>query len=85
MSVDGRDKSRALEERLTLNFRLGVDEARTLTNAFRVHDPGNDIAWPAIFLLDEAGVVRWRSLAETYPVRPAWSLVLGAVDQSFPR
>jgi peroxiredoxin len=85
VSVDGRDASKALEERLALTFRLGVDDTRALTSAFGVLDPGNDVAWPALFLLDEAGVVRWRSLAETYPVRPAWRLVLGAVDQSFPR
>ena len=80
VSVDDTEQSRALVDRLSLAFPLGTDTGRSLTRAFGVYDPGNDIAWPALFLLDAGGVVRWRSLAETYPVRPAWQVVLDAID-----
>ncbi len=45
-----------------------------------MYDEANDIAWPALYLLDSEGSVHWRSLAETYPVRPAWQVVLEAFD-----
>lgn len=80
VSVDGQEKSRALIERLSLPFALGLDEDRALTRAFGVYDPANDIAWPAIFIVGPEGVVRWRSLAETYTVRPASQVVLDAAD-----
>lgn len=80
VSVDDAEKSQSLIERLKLPFPLGLDVDRSLTKAFGVYDPGNDIAWPAIFLVDAGGVIRWRSLAETYPVRPAATVVLDAWD-----
>ena len=80
VSVDDLEQSRALVERLGLSFPLGLDEDRTLTKAFGVYDPANDIAWPALFLIGPDGVVRWRSLAETYTVRPASQMILDAAD-----
>ena len=80
VSVDDAEKSRALVEKLKLGFPLGLDTERTLIKAFGVYDPGNDIAWPALYLLGVDGKVRWRSLAETYTVRPAWQVVLAAAD-----
>lgn len=67
-------------ERLHLTFPLGLDVDRQLTRAFGVYDPANDIAWPAVFLTDAEGVVQWRSLAETYTVRPAAQVILEAFD-----
>jgi alkyl hydroperoxide reductase subunit AhpC len=47
--------------------------------AYGVEDAENEIAWPAIFIVGRDGKVRWRSLAETYPVRPAAEVVLDAL------
>lgn len=80
MSVDELEKSRELITRLQLTFPLGSDVSRELTRAFGVYDPGNDIAWPAIYLVGPDGTLRWRSLSETYTQRPAAQVVLEAFD-----
>jgi hypothetical protein len=49
--------------------------------AYRVEDAENRIAWPAIFIVGTDGYVRWRSLAETFRVRPASEVVLEALAQ----
>ena len=80
ISIDDAATSSKLVERLSLPFALGCDPDRSLTRAFGVLDTGNDISWPATFLVDAKGVVRWRSLAETYTVRPLAQVVLDAFD-----
>lgn len=45
------------------------DTERTLTKAFGLYDEGNEIAWPAIFVLGSDGAVAWRSFEETYKER----------------
>jgi peroxiredoxin len=49
--------------------------------AYGVEDAENRIAWPAIFIVGADGHVRWRSLAETFRVRPASEVVLEALAQ----
>ncbi len=49
--------------------------------AYGVEDAENRIAWPVIFIVGKDGHVKWRSLAETYPVRPAPEIVLEALAQ----
>jgi len=49
--------------------------------AYGVEDAENGIAWPSIFIVGRDGRVKWRSLAETYPVRPAPEVVLEALAQ----
>lgn len=80
MSVDDAEKSRALVARLGLRFPLGSDADRSFIKALGVYDAENDIAWPAIFLLDAGGVVRWVSVVETYVTRPTPAVVLEAFD-----
>ena len=80
--VDDVKKNRALAEKQKLGFPILSDTKRTVTKAYGIHDEPNDIAWPAIFILDGDRKVRWRSLAETYPVRPAAQVVLDALVTS---
>lgn len=50
-----------------------------MIRAYGVEDAENELAWPAIFIVGRDGKVQWRSLAETYPVRPAAQVVLDAL------
>lgn len=50
-----------------------------VVRAYGVDDEDNGIAWPAIFIVGTDGRVKWRSLAETYTVRPAAEIVLEAL------
>jgi peroxiredoxin len=78
--VDPPDRSRALAEKLDLKFPLLSDPKREAIRAYGVEDQENGIAWPAIFVVGRDGKVSWRSLAETYKVRPASEVVLEALD-----
>jgi peroxiredoxin len=78
--VDPADRSRALAEKLGVTFPLLSDPERQAIRAYGVEDQENGIAWPAIFIVGRDGKVRWRSLAETYKVRPTSEVVLEALD-----
>jgi peroxiredoxin len=78
--VDPPDRSRALAEKLGVKYPLLSDPKREVTRAYGVEDQENGIAWPAIFIVGRDGNVRWRSLAETFKVRPASEVVLEALD-----
>lgn len=69
VSVDSAPDLAALRTRVGVTFELLSDEGREATRAFGVYDPGNDIAWPALFLLDEEGRVTWSHVEATYPER----------------
>ncbi len=69
ISVDGLEDSQGLVEKLSLTFPLVSDADRTLTKAFGLFDQGNDIAWPAVFVLGSDGHVAWRSFEDDYKER----------------
>jgi len=58
------------------------DPTRKLVKAFGVYDPGNDIAWPAVFLIDSDGTVVWRSFLDGYKERPPVKEILDAIDSA---
>lgn len=76
IAVDGVGQTRPLAKRLGLTFPLLSDTTRATTKAWGVLDPGNDVAWPAIFVIGPDRKVKWRSLVETYKVRPLPDLIL---------
>jgi peroxiredoxin len=82
ISADAPEKSRALAQKLGLQFPLLSDPGREVIRGFGVEDAENGIAWPAIFILDADRRVAWRSLAETFKVRPASAVVLQALDST---
>lgn len=81
VSVDDAETSAGLRKRLSLTFPLWSDPDRKFVNAMGIRDTGNDIAWPAVYIVDGSGVVRWRWLAEVYMKRPSAVDVLGHVRQ----
>jgi len=78
--VDPLERSKALAEKLGVTFPLLSDRKREAIRAYGVEDQENGIAWPAIFIVGRDGNVRWRSLAETFKVRPTSEVVLEALD-----
>lgn len=78
--MDSPEPSRARAEKLGLAFALHSDPKLEVVRAYGVEDQENGIAWPAIFIMGQDGKVRWRSLAETYRVRPTSEAVLEALD-----
>ena len=46
-----------------MTFPLLSDEGRTTIRAYGIEDAENGISWPAIFIVDKAGKVVWRTRA----------------------
>jgi peroxiredoxin len=82
ISVDAPGDSKQLADKQSISFPLLSDPEARLTKAFGVYDPGNEIAWPTIFVIDKDGTITWSKHLDQYKVRPAVSEVLAAVDQA---
>jgi peroxiredoxin len=80
ISVDPVEKSRDLAKDLGLGFPLLSDPEMKVIRAYGVADESNDIAWPAEFLLDAGGRIRWRVTAISVGTRPSAADVLRAFD-----
>lgn len=78
--MDDPADSKALAEKLKLGFPLVSDPKRELVKAWGLFDPGNDIAWPAVYVIRADGTVAWRRFLEGYKTRPPPKEILAAVD-----
>lgn len=76
ISVDELAANRALTDKLGLGFPILSDPKAEATRAFGVFDADNEVAWPAIFIIDKDGTVVKRWLADTYSQRVATDDVL---------
>lgn len=84
ISVDPVDETARLcqKQGYTFEFLSDVD-ASVIRRYDLLHAggyPGKDIARPAEFLLDPAGVVRWVNLTENYRVRTKGEDILKVLD-----
>jgi peroxiredoxin len=83
ISVDTPEESRALCQKAGYTFNFLSDPNLDAIKRYDlVHagqgENGHDIARPAEFLIDSAGVVRWRMLTENYWVRARPEQILEA-------
>ena len=73
--VDPVEKNAEFVRDLGLAFPVLSDEKLSVIDTYDIrHEQGNtfaeqDIARPAVFVLDREGVVRWRELTDNYRVR----------------
>jgi peroxiredoxin len=80
ISVDSVEKSRDLAKDLGLEYPLLSDPSMGVIRAYGVADESNEIAWPAEFLIDAGGRIRWRATAKLVGTRPTAADVLRAFD-----
>jgi peroxiredoxin Q/BCP len=80
ISVDEVETSKGFAKDLGLGFPLLSDPDMSVIRAYGVADEGNEIAWPAEFLVDPGGSVRWRATAQRVGTRPSANDVLRAFD-----
>jgi peroxiredoxin len=80
ISVDPPEKNKELQAKLKVNYPLLSDIDLSTIRAYGVEDSENAIAWPAVFIVSPAGIIRWRSLAETYKVRPLSQEIMDALE-----
>ena len=79
ISVDPPEKTKELQAKLKVNYPLLSDIDLSTIRAYGVEDHENGIAWPAVFIVSSSGIIRWRSLAETYKVRPLSQEIIDAL------
>lgn len=77
--MDPPELSHELGTALGLSFPLLGDVDLAVIRAYGLEDAANGIAWPAIYVLDRAGTVRFRSLTENYRIREDARVVEGAI------
>jgi len=82
ISVDPVAKSSDLARDHGLSFPLLADPDLKVIRAYGVEDEWNEIAWPAEFLVDAPGVIRWREMARSVGKRPSANDILRAFDET---
>jgi len=76
ISVDEREKSMELAQKLKLPFVLLSDRDHRVIDSYDVLDPGGKISRAAVFVLDRKGIVRWSYIADDYKIRPLDQVLL---------
>ena len=84
MVVDPPEVNREVVRALGLGYPILADPTLAAIDAYGLrhrdaHD-GRDIALSASILIDDGGVVRWRSVAQNFRVRPTPAIILAALD-----
>lgn len=79
--MDGKNKSSELVDKLKLPFPVLSDIDHKIIDAYDLYIPDGKIAKPALFVLDEEGVVRWVFLDEDYRIRAVSEAVLAELKK----
>ncbi len=80
LSVDTLSDSKALAQKLELSFPILVDDERALTKQFGLYDPGNDISWPGVYVIQPSGTITWFKTLDGYKTRPPIADILAAIE-----
>lgn len=80
ISVDPLGVSDKLAAALGLTLPLASDPDHAVIDAYGVFDAENEVAWPAMYLVERDHTIAWRFLGDTYKIRPSREEVLRAID-----
>lgn len=84
VAVDPVETNAEVVKNLELDYRVLADPQLRAIDAYGLRHPGggdgHDIARPASFLIDEAGIVRWRNLTSNYRMRPRAEEILAQIQ-----
>jgi peroxiredoxin len=81
ISVDEASDSKALRTRLGLGFPLLSDPGARVARAYGVAMADQELAIPAVFIIDQRRTLVWSHVGETVPDRPTPDAVLDALDR----
>jgi peroxiredoxin len=81
VSADELDQPPKLKKRLELGFDLAADPDRVAINAFGVLDEENEIAWPALFVIDD-GRILYRWIAKDKNKRKEAAEILDDIEEA---
>jgi peroxiredoxin len=87
LSYDAPETLAAFAQKTGINYALLSDEKSAMIDALGLRDPAYaagsfaaGVPKSSTLIIDKAGVVRWKSVASDYKVRPQNSAILAAVD-----
>ena len=88
ISPDPTDKSRELAQKIAsdgrgpLGFPLLLDARSRVIDRYGLRDPAytNGVPHPTVFVLDQAGKIRWMKIESDYRERPTNEEVAAALD-----
>jgi len=81
ISADTAEDSIALARKRDIPFPLVHDEDLRAALAYGVAMDGEDIAVPAVFVIDAEGRIRWKQVGESLWDRPSVEDILARVDE----
>lgn len=81
MSSEEVELGAELREDLGLSFVLASDPALTVIESYGVRHEGEDLAVPAIFVIDAKGVIRYSHIGESMIDRPDSAGLADLVEQ----
>ena len=76
ISVDGSEKNSELANKLNIPFPILSDVDHKVIDAYDLYNSDGKIARPALFVIDQKGIVRWVFLDEDYRIRAVNDTVL---------
>lgn len=82
---DSPELTRAFAKDIEWPYPILIDADRSVIKSYGVYDAENNTAWPTIYIVDAAGVIRYRGLSETKAERPTSKHVLAALKAVAPR
>lgn len=74
-----------LSSKIAVDFPLLADTDRAVIKQYGVEDGENEIAWPALFVIDKSGKIARRIMLETYKERPTKDALIDALDAAAKR
>jgi len=81
LSVDPVDESQELANNHKLGFPIISDTSGDTVKAYGVWHADKKISLPAVFVIDRAGVIRWRYVSKSVGDRPEEDDVLAEVKK----
>jgi peroxiredoxin len=81
ISVDSQEDSAAFAGKLSIRFPLLADPGLKTALAYGVAMEGEEIAVPAVFVIDKSKRIRFKHVGESVVDRPSVSDILDEVDR----
>ena len=82
ISVDSPEQNKAMVEKLILPFDLLSDPEGSVIKQYDVWDEGGQIARPALFVVDRAGLVRSHYVGRDFADRPDDGFLFHALEEA---
>lgn len=76
ISNDELSDTKELANNSPISFPLLSNPSYSVIKQFGVFDPANEIAWPAVFIINEESKITWKSISSSYKNRPPVSEII---------